>query len=989
MPTRSLTFLILFFAITSNLTAQVDRSAVSGTVTDATGAVVGSATVEAVDLATGFRRSVTTGESGTYQLTALPIGTYKINVSKEGFKSVAIDKVILSAGEERTIDARLDVGGITEQVQVVEAFEPLNRSSAEVGTVIDSAQIREIPVNGRSFATLMMLAPGAINAGGGTERDIRFNGRSRDDNNFTFDGIDASGIQEQPQKAEARLQISLESIAEFHVSTGVYTAESGAAGGGQVNVVSKTGSNQFHGSVFEYLRNNAFDTRSPFDGSTIPPFHMNQFGASLGGPLAQNRAFFYMNYEGLRQHLGQTLLAAVPSASVRDQVITTSPALQPIINALPVGQTHIDGNTDQFSLQTVNALQEDSGMGRLDYRFSDKTNAFFRFSIDNVDSTTPDATGAVSQITNRPQNFVLAFQHIFSAATLNETRLGINRVPYKHPTIGTVPVSISTPGYVGLTSNALDEEVGTTISYIDNLTLTRGRHTFKTGADIRRIRLNNSGNAIDNATASFATLNGFIHNNVDSVSDNAAEGIHGLRRTIYMGYGQDEFKITPNLTLNAGLRYEYYSVAHEVLGRSVVVDIKGCGGVCPAGTPWYSPNTKDFGPRVGIAWAPKAFNGKTVIRTGYGIYYGGNQNDDFSDPMESTALRLSLSSTQVPNLSYPIAPFVSQFQTLGLSPKTIARDRKDSSYQNWNFMIEHQLSRSFVAQLGYVGSVGHHLFSKYTVNLIDPATGTRPLAGFSSFGLKTNDGNSTFNALQFSLQRKLSNGLLWNSQYMWSHALTDASVGAGEATTIQHMACRACDRSSTQFDVRHTLTTSVSYALPLGAGHRLLGQGGALDKIFGGWKVSSLTTARTGLPVNITVSRKAGDLPDGNSSSQRPDLVPGQSIYAANQTIFNWFNPAAFAVPAKGAWGNLGRYAARGPGYYEIDGALEKSFRLVERKSLSFRAEAFNLLNHPIYGTPSGNSSSATFGRIISILNTGATGTGTPRRIQFALRMDF
>ena len=970
---------VALLMLSSSLAAQVDRASLSGTITDSTQAVIGGARIQVTSSSTGFQRETTSGDAGTFQLSGLPVGTYKVTVEKPGFRTLTMDNLVLSVGQERTIDAQLQIGGITDEVEVSTALEPLNRSSAEVGAVIDSNQIRDVPLNGRSFATLMMMAPGAINAGGGTERDIRFNGRSRDDNNFTFDGIDASGIQEQPQKAEARLQIPLESIAEFRVSTAVYTAESGAAGGGQVSVVSRSGSNQFHGSAFDYLRNDMFDSRSPFDRSTIPPFHMNQFGGSLGGPISTNRAFFFVNYEGIRQNLGRTLLGNVPSASVRSQALAASPALSPIISAFPIGQTRIDANTDQYSLRTVNVLREDAGMARFDYSFSTTTSALVRFSIDDVKSTAPDVTGAVSEITNRPQNYVLQLQHIFSPQLMNETRFGINRVPYRHPTIGTVPVGISTPNYVDLTSNALDEEVGTTFNYIDNMTLTRGRHTFKTGLDIRRIRLNNSGNAIDNATASYATLADFIANRLDSVSDDAAEGIHGLRRTFYMGFVQDELKATSNLTLNLGLRYEYYSVANEVLGRAVVVDIKGCGGICPQGTPWYAPNTKDFGPRVGMAWAPKALHGKTSIRTGYGIYYGANQNDDFSDPMESTALRLSLSSTDVPNLSYPIAPFVSQFQSEGLSPKTIARDRKDLSYQNWNFMVQQQLPHDFVAQAGYVGSAGHHLFSRYTVNLIDPATGKRPLAGYSSFGLKTNDGNSEFHAMQLSMERRLSNGFLWQSQYMWSHAITDASVGAGESTTFQRMSCRACDRSSTQFDIRHTFTTSSTYQLPFARSHRLLG----------GWKLSGLATARTGLPVNITVSRKAGDLPDGNSSGQRPDLVPGMSIYAANRTITNWFNPAAFTVPAKGTWGNLGRYAGRGPGYYEIDSALEKRFELRENKGVSFRAEAFNLLNRPAYALPSGNSSSGSFGRITSILNTGATGTGTPRRLQFALRLDF
>jgi len=253
---KRLAVVIISLISASPLLGQTDRASLNGTVTDATGASIEGATISVLQLGTGFQRQTVTTQTGTYQLSGLPIGNYKITVDRTGFRPVTYDPVTLSVGEERTIDSRLQVQGMTAEVEVETAPESVNRSSAEVGAVVDSDLIREVPLNGRSFATLMQLAPGAINAGGATERDIRFNGRSRDDNNFTFDGIDASGIQEQPQKAEARLQIPLESIAEFRVSTAVYTAESGAAGGGQVNVVSKSGSNQFHGSVFDYLRNN-------------------------------------------------------------------------------------------------------------------------------------------------------------------------------------------------------------------------------------------------------------------------------------------------------------------------------------------------------------------------------------------------------------------------------------------------------------------------------------------------------------------------------------------------------------------------------------------------------------------------------------------------------------------------------------------------------------------------------------------------------------
>jgi hypothetical protein len=611
--------------------------------------------------------------------------------------------------------------------------------------------------------------------------------------------------------------------------------------------------------------------------------------------------------------------------------------------------------------------------------------AYVRYSIDNALINNPqDALGATNTIPVIPQNLVMQFQHIFSPTLVNEAKFGLNRVNYHNWNYGTSPISVSTADYSSLTDNTLDEEVGTTFSYIDNLTKVTGRHTFKAGIDIRRIRLNNSGNAIRDSSIDYASLSDLIHNVADSASVLEGEGIRGNRRTFFSGYLQDEFKATPNLTFNLGLRYEYYTVAHEIRNRAAVVDIAGCGGFCPTGTPFYNPNPNDWGPRVGMAWAPGAMAGKTVFRTGFGIYYGANQNDDFSDPLESAVPRYGFTSSDFANLSYPLDQFITPQEAL-FTPKAIDRHRKDLSYDNWNFLLQQQLPGKFQLQTGYVGSVGRHLFTRYQVNLINPATGKRPLAQFSQFGLKANDGNNNFNAWQTSLERRLTNGLLWQTQYMWSHGIADSSIGAGESLTFENQSCRACDRSDTSIDVRHTFSSNAIYQLPFAR----------RSKIFGGWEVSGIGTANSGRPVNITLSRKAGQLPDGNTGSQRPNLVPGVSIYAANQSINNWFNPAAFAVPAAGTWGNLGRYIARGPGYYEIDTALQKKFPIRERINLTFRAEAFNLLNHPVYANPSGSigsnplAPSANFGRITSILNTGAVGTGTPRRIQFALRLDF
>src|SRR4029077_17730296 len=312
-------------------------------------------------------------------------------------------------------DARLEVGAVTESVDVGAALETLNRSSAEVGGLVEAEQIKELPISGRNWASLMMLAPGAVNYSDGSQRNIRFNGHSLDDSNFTFDGIDNNGVQEQTQKAETRLNIALDSIAEFRVSTAVYTAESGAAGGAQVNVVSKTGTNAYHGGTFYSLRNDALDARSPFDGAPIPPFTQRQFGANFGGPIKKNKAFFFMNYEGLRQDLGITQVSYVPNAAFRAKGTAQSPMLKPLMDAYPVGQIHLDSTTDQINLVANNTVREDSGMIRFDYRFNDTNTMYARYNTDNVYIDNPtDALGSHNVVPHVPTNGVLAFQHIFS-----------------------------------------------------------------------------------------------------------------------------------------------------------------------------------------------------------------------------------------------------------------------------------------------------------------------------------------------------------------------------------------------------------------------------------------------------------------------------------------------------------------------------------------------------------------------------------------------
>jgi hypothetical protein len=988
--------LLLSMVVCLPLMAQVDRASLNGVVTDASGAMVPGAKVETVSAGTGFQRQATTGAGGTYEIPSLPVGTYNVTFTKDGFKPLLVKSIVLTNGQSRTVDGRLEVGATTDAVQVTASAELVNATDPEVGSVVESAEIDSIPLSGRNWATLMLLAPGAVNYGDGSQRSIRFNDHSIDDTNYQFDGIDATGVQEQAQKTTTRLQISPDAIEEFRVSTSNYSAESGSNGGAQVNVVTKTGTNSYHGDLYEYVRNQIFDSRSPFDGSSIPPFRLNQFGASLGGPVIKNRFFFFMNYEGLQQTLASTYVSQIPSLSYASQVAATSPVLMPLVNAFgsfsAAQRVSLSPNVDQVSAAKSALTQENSGLIRLDYRFSDKSTAYFRYNTDHSNADSPsDAIGGHSLVTDVTQNMVLQYQTIISPTLINEAKFGVNRASYYSWGYGTAPIELSTASFSSLSDTSLDEEVGTTFSAIDNITKNMGRHTLKAGVEVRRIRLNNSGNALTTSSVTYLTDSDFINNKANSGGYLVGEGIVGTRHTAYDGYIQDQFKATPALTLNLGLRYDYFSVPYEIHNRSAVVDLVNCGGFCPVGTPYFSPLYHDFGPRAGLAYAPQALHGNTVVRAGWGIFYGANQNDDFSDPAESAVPRYNIQSVNGLQLTYPILPFIVP-SSAPYAPKAIARDRKDQYYEDWDINVQQKLPANFLFQAGYVGGEGHHLWDKYQTNLLNPVTQKRYNPAFAQFGVKENNSNNNDNALQASLQRRLTNGFFWQSQYMWSHGITDSSAGAGDSAAFQNQACRACDRSNSSYDVRHNVVTTAIYQLPFGKGRQYMNAGGVSDAIFGGWELSGLFTARTGLPVNITMKPKVTPL-DGNTSSQRPNYIGG-SIYADPQTVSattdGWFNPAAFAYPAAGTYGNLGRNIAVGPGMYQLDSALHKQFALSERVKMDLRAEAFNLFNHPIYKTPSSTwTTASSFGHITGILNTGAVGTGTPRRFQFVARFTF
>ena len=955
--------------------------------------MVPNATIEADSLETGAKRTTLSSSSGVYSLTGLPVGHYRVTFQCQGFEPLVRNNVQLQVGQNLTLDANLQLSSTSTTIEVKDTAPPLDETSAAIGDVVSGEQVRQLPINGRNWASLMTQTPGAIDSGTDNQRSIRFAGHGLDDNNYRFDGVDATGIQNQAQKGTFRLQFSTESIAEFRADAAVYTAETGGTQGGQVDVVSRSGTNTFHGSLFEYLRNDAFDARGPFDTS-LPPFRLNQFGGSFGGPIRKTKDFFFATYEGLRQRVGQTLVGAVPSASFRAQVALVSPVLDPIMAAFPVSAIPTnDPNVSRYIGSARQVTNEDFGMFRYDHRFSDSNTLSVRYNLDDGLSDLPNGVLRDRTATTlAAHNAVITLESILSPRTVNEFKAGFNRPNFQTHNESILNLQVTTPQFSTLYNDTGKVQVANSFDYLDTITSVHGKHTIKAGVEVRRIQLNATATAGNDYELTYATTANFLNNQLSQASLVNTLPTTGLRRTEYFGFVQDEFRITPTLTANLGLRYEYFGVPYEVKGRGLVFDPLSCpGGYCPKGAQFYFPDYHNFSPRISFAWAPAGLQNRTVIRTGYGIFYGDGQIGDLTAPLDNLAGRALLTSQSIPGLAYPVDPSYATSSFEPTSPRSLDRHRVTPYTEEWTFSVQQALTDKTVFTAGYLGESGAHQFTRTYLNTPDPVTHVVPYPQFGLIDYKTTDSNNNFNALQLSLKRNLSSSLVGSANYMWSHAINDGSTGGGETDYPENVRCRACERGSSDFDVRHYFSGNLIYQLPFGRGRRFLNGPSVTSAILGGWEWANILTARSGLPVNVTISRPASVIPDGNTSSpQRPDVVPGVSITPANHSITNFVNPAAFTTPAPGTFGNAGRNLLRGPDQWQLDTAIVKNIPLTEQLHLTFRAEAFNVFNHPQYGVPNANFSNlAFFGQITSEANSTGIGTGTPRELELALRLQF
>ncbi|MCX6593402.1 MAG: TonB-dependent receptor [Acidobacteria bacterium] len=987
---------VLVVMLAEAMWGQSNRATIQGSISDPAGAVVSGAEVQVTALATGQRRVSVSDARGFYSLAGIESGLVELRVNRDSFRAVIFSRIDLAAGEVLVRDVRLELAGRADALEVQDSGARLRRGT-EVGGVMTGTQIGQLPLNGRNWQGLLALIPGAINTGTGDARGVRFFGRGVDDNNFRFDGVDSTGVRNQVPRDDIRLAISMEAIAEFRVRGAMYSAETGGTMAAQVELISRSGSNTLHGSAFEFLRNDKLDARSPFDPAKIPPFRLNQFGGSLGGTLRRDRTFFFAAYEGLAQRLGRSFVATVPSDSFRARALAQTPALRPYLDAFPTSS--VATSSPDIARWTGPGSQDNdqhSGTIRIDEKPRDRTSLFARFSTNRMQVRTPqgDSTGnlsAYNRVEEAVTTGVVEWLEVLSPRTVHQARVGINRVPfrsqYESPILPALRVAglTSIPGARESLVNSL------TYTFSDSLSLIRGRHSIKLGVEARPLRFALR-TVADGSAIVFTDMNTFAQGRVNTANLNGFLPTRGVSKTQWFAYVQDEIHLTRTLTLNAGLRYEQLGVLKEDFGRAQPFDLETCGGFCPAGTSFTEPDRNNFAPRASLAWAPAAAKGRTVLRVGSGVFYGEGQLGNQTSPVENETVRLSLAGAQLDRVSLAdlLAPTLpASAGTLTISPLNLERRRKDMYTTQWTAQVGQELPAGLTLETAYVGSKGSQLFARTYYNRLNPATGLRPLPQYGLIPVRANGANSQYHGLTVAL-RRARGPATFGANYQWSHAIDEFSAGGDDAGYPQNVSCRACDRASSDFDIRHSFQFNSLYELPFGRGHRHVSHGWG-SALLGGWRVGGLFTARSGRALTVSVSRATGDLPDGNATSpQRPDVVSGVPVSLTPDGTANWLNLAAFRLPVRGTWGNAGRSLARGPVIANVDASLTRRLALTERWSLDLRGEVFNVLNHPQFANPQANfSSPATFGRVVQLINTGATGTGTPRQIEFSLRLNF
>lgn len=991
----------------ASLAAQISGGSITGNVTDSSGSSIPSARVAARNTGTNQTDQTVTNATGYYEFPLLPVGRYVITVENTGFQTTESKEFALSAGTRPRIDFTLQPAGVTQTVDVTATAPLVNATTTDLGVVIENRKIEALPLNGRNFLQLVGLQAGVVNAPGsstGGRGGIEFNGSPALGNNLMLDGVDMSFGENNGAAGDtaagagtsgALIQgISVEAIEEFKATGSAFSAEYGRATGGVLNVVTRSGTNDFHGTLFEFFRNDALDANSYFSnrsGLSKPPLRWNQFGGNFGGPVKRDRVFFFGNYEGAIVRRNEQVTGNVPTPALLNQV---TPPIRTALEGMPAPTEPTANPLIGFHRRNdARRNDEHTFLGRIDTQLRSHRLSV-RYSHNHQDFSEPTLLTLHRQ--TYPQRFHNAVvQDVASIAptVVNEFRVGFNRNDLdRHFTdsadipawIGNIPSVGMNPGLVSYI-----HYISNTYTLADNLTVIRGSHTWKFGTEIREVR---SGRIQGNQpTHNYNTLDDLIADRATTLTLIFGGG-KNLKTTNYAFYAQDDWRLTSRVQLNLGLRYEYYP---PLVGAFNINTRDPFGPYGDKTEPMYKSDRNNFAPRAGLVWDVTG-NQKLIVRTGGALTYGPPQpffyyDMSFIDP--KVPFNATLNPRDLPPGTSIAFPFPYSFvnavaadpsllpPNFILSRSVMDYGRQDEYAGQWNVSVQRAVTSSLAVQGSYVGSRGINLYSTRNLNLFDPVLAQRPRPEFGDVNVREHIGRSEYHSLQLQANQRFSRGFAFDVYYTFGKttAYSAPDTTLVQDTNVQDPYNIAGSNGPKAGEARHRLVAVGSYAIPLDAWGS---QSRWVRALAGGWQIQSIFTARTGGPVNIVAGRDM--FGNRRVDGQRPDLVAGVDQYVNGPDELLWLNRAAFDIETptrERRFGNLGYNALRGPGAINVDAAIHRTFAIAEGHRLTFRFEAFNAFNHFNPGNPNTTVSNPNFGRILG-------GSGG-RNVQIALKYQF
>lgn len=1048
---RLLLGLALIFLAQITLHAQLPTATILGAVKDESGAVVPGATITARNTGTGMTRSTTSASDGSYRLPALPVGSYEVRAENPGFRAEVVSGLTLTVSQEAVVNLALRVGSVEESVTVAAEATLVNTTSGALGSLVNEQKVADLPLNGRNYMDLTLLQPGIVrntrlipNSTSTIGVYFSSNGAPVRSNNYMLDGALLTNQTGATAASADGSTLGISAIREYKVVASNVSAEYGLTMGGQITMVSKSGTNQHRVEMFEFLRNSALDARNFFDYKSassqrrLPSYQRNQFGGTVGGPIRKDTAFYLVSFEALRERLGITSVVSVlgagchapggatvtntacPQLGAATPSVTVAPQMAPLLDLFPQPNLSDNRYTFPFSQPT----REDYGLGRYDHTLSSNDTFYGRYAVDDTEQTNPVAYPQFKFLRNsRSQHAVGSEIHVFSPALLNTARFSFSRNnaltgslnPFTGPQYAFVPGrplgTISIAGLTIMQPSTPSQQLRTVLTWSDDVFYTVGKHSLKMGTLINHYDDKNFTATNINGTINFASVASFFTGQPSSY--NAITPGSNLNKDYrFMTFGfylQDDLRLLPTLTLNLGLRYEAHTVPTEKDGNSAALRDVRNDAATTVGPIFENMSLKNFSPRFGFAWDIGG-NGKTALRGGFAelfdiAIFGQTLNiaTTGTPPFSSNSAVTNPAGPTAPVLTLPL-PFTAG--NIGRSLRTQDYHMAQPHLLAYNLSFERQLPGHSAITVAYVGSRGLNLMKTVegnpTVPQIQadgrqffPVGAPRLNRNWTSMEFKTAGGDSWYSSLQASFNKAISRGFQLQTSYTWSKLIDETQGQAlGENTAASLFGAdplnNKTDRAVADFDLTQSLRINTIYDLPK------LGLAGVAGKLLNGWRVSSILSFQDGLPVSIVLANNNSRSGVNNAGPgiDRPDLVAGRS---KSDVILGrperYYDPSAFTLPAAGFLGNLGRNFLRGPGTATVDLSLMKSTPLAalgEQGKLEFRAEMFNILNRVNFADPNRTVFSGTQGSTpLSTAGVITATATTSRQIQLTLKMFF